>query len=80
MTEEENAIILEFLPNGYPLSKKMLPIAQAIGENNLTLLELIPRKGIQEKKYTSGKEKGIKYITSQEDFTEKNLLKVPKLN
>lgn len=46
MTKEENAIILEYLPNGYPLSKKMLPIAQAIGENNLTLLELIPRKGI----------------------------------
>jgi putative nucleotide binding protein len=47
MPKEEKAIILEYLPNGYPLSKKMLPIAQAIGENNLTLLELIPRKGIQ---------------------------------
>jgi putative nucleotide binding protein len=47
MAREENAIILEYLPNGYPLSKKMLPIAQAIGENNLILLELIPRKGIQ---------------------------------
>ena len=47
MAREENAIILEYLANGYPLSKKMLPIAQAIGENNLILLELIPRKGIQ---------------------------------
>lgn len=47
MTKEENAIILEYLPNGYPLSKKMLPVAQAIGENSLILLELIPRKGIQ---------------------------------
>ena len=44
--KEENAIVLEYLPNGYPLSKKMLPIAQAIGEQNLILLELIPRKGI----------------------------------
>ncbi len=43
--KEEYALILEYLPNGYPLSKKMLPIAQAIGENNLTLLELVPRKG-----------------------------------
>ena len=43
--KEEHAIILEYLPNGYPLSKKMLPVAQAIGENNLTLLELVPRKG-----------------------------------
>lgn len=46
MTREEKAIILEYLPNGYPLSKQMLPIAQAIGENTLILLELIPRKGV----------------------------------
>ncbi len=46
MAKEEKAIILEYLPNGYPLSKKMLPVAQAIGENNLTLLELVPRKGV----------------------------------
>jgi putative nucleotide binding protein len=46
MEKEENAIILEYLPNGYPLEKKMMPIAQAIGENNLTLLELVPRRGI----------------------------------
>jgi putative nucleotide binding protein len=45
--KEENAIVLDYLPNGYPLLNKMLPIAQAIGENNLTLLELIPRKGVQ---------------------------------
>jgi putative nucleotide binding protein len=44
--KEEHAIVLEYLPNGYPLSKRMLPVAQAIGENNLILLELIPRKGI----------------------------------
>jgi len=43
--KEEFAIILEFLPNGYPLEKKMMPIAQAIGKANLTLLELVPRRG-----------------------------------
>jgi len=46
MDKEEYAIILEYLPNGYPLERKMMPIAQAIGEINLTLLELVPRRGV----------------------------------
>jgi len=46
MKKEEHAIVLEYLPNGYPLEKKMMPIAQAIGENNFTLLELVPRRGV----------------------------------
>ena len=47
MTEkEEHAIILDFLPYGYPMTGKMAPIAQAIGEKNLILLELAPRRGI----------------------------------
>src|SRR3989344_4677507 len=46
MEKEEHAIILEYLPNGYPLERKMMPMAQAIGELNLTLLELVPRRGI----------------------------------
>lgn len=45
--KEEYAIILEYLPNGYPLEKKMMPIAQAIGKTNLTLLELVPRRGVE---------------------------------
>jgi putative nucleotide binding protein len=45
MAKEEHAIILEYLPNGYPLEGKMMPIAQAIGKENLTLLELVPRRG-----------------------------------
>lgn len=44
--KEEHAIVLEYLPNGYPLDRRMMPIAQAIGEANLTLLELVPRRGI----------------------------------
>ena len=44
--KEEYAIILDYLPYGYPLEGKMMPIAQAIGETNLTLLELVPRRGI----------------------------------
>ena len=46
MGKEENAIVLEYLPNGYPLEKKMMPVVQAVGEKNLTLLELAPRRGV----------------------------------
>ncbi len=67
MNKEEYAIILEYLPNGYPLEKKMMPIAQAVGESKLILLELVPRRGtnlkIGEKVYIGeGKRDKIYYI------------------
>ena len=67
MEKEESAIVLEYLPNGYPLEGKMMPIAQAIGEVNLTLLELVPRRGerleIGERVYIGeGKRDKIYYI------------------
>lgn len=77
--EKENyAIVLEYLPNGYPLAGKMMPIAQAVGETNLTLLELVPRKGealeIGEKVYIGeGKRDKIYYILgrlSKDKLTE----------
>jgi len=76
--KDEYAIILEYLPNGYPLEKKMMPLAQAIGEINLTLLELVPRRGedltIGEKVYIGeGKRDKIYYILgrlSKEKITE----------
>lgn len=47
---EEEAIILDYLPNGYMSdsrpSHKKTAIAQAIGKNNLALLELVPRKEV----------------------------------
>lgn len=45
---EENAIVLDFLPNGYAFDDGGLktPIAQALGKNHLSVLELIPKKGI----------------------------------
>ena len=46
MEKEEYSVILDYLPNGYPLEKKMMPIAQAIGKRNLVLLELVPRRGV----------------------------------
>jgi putative nucleotide binding protein len=67
MEKEEHAIILDYLPNGYPLEGKTMPIAQAIGENNLILLEVVPRRGmtleIGEKVYIGeGKRDKIYYI------------------
>jgi putative nucleotide binding protein len=53
MVREEYAIILDFLPYGYPLEKKRLPMAQAIGKNNFTLLQLVPRR---ETKFEVGEE------------------------
>jgi putative nucleotide binding protein len=47
MTEkEEYAIILDYLPYGYPVERRVGSVAQAIGIKTLALLELIPRKGI----------------------------------
>ncbi|MGM5481087.1 MAG: DUF655 domain-containing protein [Nanobdellota archaeon] len=47
---EEQAIILDYLPNGYMSdsrpSHRKTSIAQAIGRNNLALLELVPRKEV----------------------------------
>ena len=48
--KEEQAIVLDFLPNGYPFdnrpSHQKTPIVQALGTENFTLLELVPKKGI----------------------------------
>ncbi|MDD5193794.1 MAG: DUF655 domain-containing protein [Candidatus Nanoarchaeia archaeon] len=67
MEKEENAIVLDYLPYGYPLEKKMMPLAQAIGIKNFILLQLIPRRGIKleigEKVYIGdGKRDKIYYI------------------
>jgi len=48
-SKEEYAIVLDFLPHGYPFDTRPMhrktPIAQAIGKDHFTLLELIPKKG-----------------------------------
>ncbi|MBU2615775.1 MAG: DUF655 domain-containing protein [Nanoarchaeota archaeon] len=85
MAKEEYAIVLEYLPNGYPLEKKIMPIAQAIGEQNLTLLEIVPRRGVSlesgERVYIGeGKRDKVYYILGRlhrEKVTEsaKNQLK-----
>jgi putative nucleotide binding protein len=53
MVREEHAIVLDFLPFGYPLENKRLPLAQAVGKNHFTLLQLVPRR---EMKFEVGEE------------------------
>lgn len=48
--KEVEAIVLDFLPNGYPFDNRpshmKTPIVQSVGKENFTLLELVPKKGI----------------------------------
>jgi len=49
-SKEEQAIVLDFLPHGYPFdprpSHRKSPIVQAIGKEHFTLLELVPKPGV----------------------------------
>lgn len=48
--KEESALVLDFLPNGYPFdtrpSHRKTAIVQALGETHFSLLELVPKKGV----------------------------------
>ena len=73
--KEEQAIVIDFLPYGYPLEKKMMPIAQALGKKNFTLLELVPRRGLKldagEEVYIGeGKRDKVYYILGKLDFNK----------
>lgn len=46
MEKEENALVLDFLPYGYPLESFRNPVVQAVGKKTLTILHLAPRKGM----------------------------------
>ena len=54
-TKEENAIVLDFLPNGYPFDERptymKTPIVQVLGKEHFVLLELVPKKGIHLQPY-----------------------------
>jgi len=73
-TKEENAIVLDFLPNGYPFDERPMymktPIAQAIGKEHFVLLELVPKKGIHLQPYEEvyigeGKREKIHHIVGK---------------
>ncbi|MBW2978604.1 DUF655 domain-containing protein [Candidatus Woesearchaeota archaeon] len=48
--KEEFAVVLDFLPHGYPFDKrpshKKNPVVQAIGKSRFVLLELVPKKDV----------------------------------
>ncbi|PIZ51789.1 DUF655 domain-containing protein [Candidatus Woesearchaeota archaeon CG_4_10_14_0_2_um_filter_33_13] len=52
-TREENAIVLDYLEHGYPFEHGAMKtsIVQALGINHLTVLELIPKKGVHLQPY-----------------------------
>ena len=73
--KEEYALILDYLPYGYPLEGKMMPIAQAVGKKNFTLLEIVPRRGLKletkEEVYIGeGKRDKVYYILGKLNFNK----------
>lgn len=84
MEKEEYAIILDYLPYGYPLEGKIVPVAQAIGEKGLILLQLVPRRGVslqpKQKVYIGeGKREEVYYIMGRlprEKLTENAKLQI----
>lgn len=73
-SREEYAVILDFLPNGYPLDKtasfKKSPLVQAIGKTTFLLLELVPKKDVHLKSgdevyIGSGKRDHIHHISGK---------------
>ena len=50
INKEEHCIVLDYLPNGYPMDNKpsyrKTPIAQTLGKNHFTLLEIVPKSSI----------------------------------
>ena len=76
-SKEETAVILDFLPNGYPFdtrpSHQKTPIAQALGKNHFVLLELVPKRGIplsigQETYIGEGKREEIHHVIGKIDY------------
>jgi len=76
-SREEKALVLDFLPNGYPFDTRpghmKTPIAQVVGKEHFVLLELVPKKGIflqpNEDVYIGeGKRDKIHHITGKLPF------------
>jgi len=46
MTAEENAIVLDYMPTGKPSAVRTEAMAQVIGKEFFTLLEVVPKNGV----------------------------------
>ena len=73
--KEEKCIILDFLSSGYSDRRRSEPIAQAIGKNFFSLLELIPKEGIELKSESEvyigeGKRDDIRFIRGKISYDE----------
>ncbi len=87
MVKEETVTILDFLPYGYPLENKMMPLAQAVGPENFTLLQIVPRRGekfeVGEEVYIGeGKREKVQYILGRcprEKLTETAKLQLQEI-
>jgi putative nucleotide binding protein len=84
--KDDHAIVLDYLPYGYPLEGKMKPLVQAIGEMHFSLLELAPVKGqsfaLNEKVYIGPEKRDkIYYIVGRlrkEKLTESAKIQLQK--
>ncbi len=80
--KDDHAIVLDFLPYGYPLEGKMIPVVQAIGETHFSLLQLAPSKGmtfaLNEKVYI-GSEKRDKIYYIQGRLPKEKLTETAKI-
>ncbi|MBS3126429.1 DUF655 domain-containing protein [Candidatus Woesearchaeota archaeon] len=72
--KEENAVVLDFLPNGYAFDNRpshmKTAIVQALGKSRFVLLELAPKKGIHLQPYAEvyigeGKREHIHHIVGK---------------
>ncbi len=76
---EEYAIVLDYLPQGHHEDEKPVykrePVAYAVGEEFLTLIELVPRKGValapHERVYIGKEERDkIEYIKKRAEYED----------
>ncbi|MBR9676601.1 DUF655 domain-containing protein [Candidatus Woesearchaeota archaeon] len=78
-TREETAIVLDYLPNGYSFDKrpshKKTAIAQVIGKQRFSLLEVVPKKEImlqpnEEVYIGDGKREKIHHVLGKLPYTK----------
>ncbi|MFH1257115.1 MAG: DUF655 domain-containing protein [Candidatus Diapherotrites archaeon] len=86
MMVEDNAIVLDFMPRGKGSSFKPEPLAQVLGTSHFTLLEVVPKEGVELKAFDSvyiGKEERdkidhIKRRINFKDLTSNSVAEIEK--
>ncbi|OIO81544.1 hypothetical protein AUJ84_00755 [Candidatus Pacearchaeota archaeon CG1_02_32_132] len=80
--KDDYAIVLDYLPYGYPMEGKMNPLVQAIGEEHFSLLQLIPSRGVTftlDEKVYIGPEKRNKIYYIQGRLPQEKLTETAKI-